>query len=195
MDRWEEYVEDLYKDEKAGAVVMDDLVDEFYTISGEEIEAVIKALPKKACGNDNIAAELLQSMGERGMEIMTSLINKIYKSGYIPEDFRKSIFLPITKVSRAQDCNDFRTIALISHASKVLLHLIKRRITPIVERHVGESQMGFRKRKGTRDAIFQLRMISERPQMNTEVEKKGKTITKRQNYNYASLIIRKHLLE
>src|SRR5258708_12894443 len=92
---------------------------------------------------------------------MTSLINKIYKSGYIPEDFRKGIFIPIPKVSKVQECSDLRTIALVSHASKVLLHLIKRRITPIIERQLGESQMGFRKGKGTRDAVFQLRMISE----------------------------------
>src|SRR5437899_5367339 len=77
-------------------------------------------------------------MGEKGIQIMTRLINKIYKSGYIPEDFRESIFVPIPKVSKAQECGDFRTIALISHASKILLHLIKRRITPIIERQLGE---------------------------------------------------------
>src|SRR5437867_10730218 len=100
---------------------------------------------------------------------MTRLINKIYQSGSIPEDFRKSIFVPIPKVSKAQECCDFRTIALISHASKILLHLIKRRITPIIEGQLGDSQMGFRKGIGTRDAIFQLRMISERiTQMNRE---------------------------
>ena len=124
---------------------------------------MIKDLPKgKACGSDNMSAELLQSVGEKGIEIMTNLINKIFRSGYILEDFRNSIFVPFSKVSRAQECNDFRTIALISHASKVLLHLIKRRITPIIERQLGDSQMGFRKGKGTRYAIFQLRMISER---------------------------------
>ena len=107
------------------------------------------------------------------MDIMSRLINKIYKSGQIPEDFRKSIFVPVPKLNRAQECSDFRTIALISHASKVLLHLIKR-ITPIVERQLGDSQMGFRKGKGTRDAIFQLRMISERvTQVNTEKEMEG----------------------
>ena len=95
-------------------------------IRSEKIQAVIKDLPKgKTCGNDNISAELVQGMGEKGIEIMTSVINKIYKSEYIPEDFRKSKFVPIQKVSRAQECYDFRTIALISHASKVLLHLIK----------------------------------------------------------------------
>src|SRR3989442_6345351 len=111
------------------------MVNEVFTISSEEIEAVIKDLPKgKACGSDNISAELLQGMGEKGIEIMTSLINKIYKSGYIPEDLRSSICVQFPKVSSAQACNDFRTISLISHASKVLLHLIKRRITPVIER-------------------------------------------------------------
>ena len=153
-------------------------VDEFYSISSEEIAGVIKELPKgKACSNDNIPAELLQEMGENGIAIMTSLINKIYQSGYIPEDFRRSMFVPVPKINRAQECNDFRTIALISHASKVLVQLIKRRIMPIIERQVGESQMGFRKGKGTGDAIFKLIMISERViQMNTEkwYKEKGK---------------------
>ena len=55
-------------------------------------------------------------MGEKGTEILVTLINKLYKSRQIPEDFRKSIFVPLPKVSIAQECSDFRTIALISHA-------------------------------------------------------------------------------
>ena len=90
------------------------------------------------------------------------------------------------KVNRAQEYSDFRTIALISHASKVLLHLIKCRITPIMERLLGDSQMGFRKGKGTRDAIFQLRMISERvTQMNTKKEVQEEKTKKGRNYTCA----------
>src|SRR3989442_14836866 len=158
MERWAEYMEELYKDENRGVDDINDMgqmENEVYTICSKEIEAVIRDLPKgKACGSDNISAELLHCMGEKGILIMTRLINKIYKSGHIPEDFRESIFVPISKVSKAQECGDFRTIALISHASKILLHLIKRRITPIIGRQLGDSQMGFRKGKGTRDAIF-----------------------------------------
>src|SRR5437867_10602318 len=187
MERWAEYVEELYKDENRGVddiIEMGQMENEVYTICSEEIEAVIRDLPKgKACGSDNISAELLQCMDEKGIQIMTRLINKLYKSGYIPEDFRESIFVPIPKVSKAQECGDFRTIALISHASKVLLHVMKRRITPIIERQLGDSQMDFRKGKGTRDAIFQLRMISERiTQMNKEKEKQGKNTTKKKTY-------------
>ena len=109
-------------------------------------------------------------MGEEGLEIITKMINMIYKSGHIPEDFRKSVFVTLPKISKAQDCNDFRTISLISHASKILLQVIKKRITPIIERQLGESQMGFRKGKGTRDAIYQLRTICERSlQMDKKV--------------------------
>ena len=63
------------------------------------------------------------------------------------------------------------------------MHVIKRRITPIIERQLGDSQMSFRKGKGTRDAIFQLRMISERivTQMNKEKEIQGKITTKKKN--------------
>ncbi|HET6457666.1 MAG TPA: hypothetical protein VFG24_02160, partial [Nitrosopumilaceae archaeon] len=163
LKRWAEYVEELYDDKNRSEADMGDLVNEVYNISIEEIRKVINELPKeKACGEDNIAAEQLQCMGEEGIETITRLINMIYKSGYIPEDFRKSIFVPLPKINKTQDCSDFRTIALISHASKILLHLIKRRITPIIENQIGDSQMGFRKGKGTRDAIFQLRVISER---------------------------------
>jgi len=163
LNRWAEYVEELYDDRNRGEADMGDLVHEVYNISELEIKNVISGLPKdKACGEDTISAELLQCMGEEGIETVTRLINKIYTSGYIPEDFRRSIFVPLPKVNKAQDCSEYRTIALISHASKILLHLIKRRITPIIERQIGESQMGFRKGKGTRDAIFQLRMINER---------------------------------
>src|SRR3989442_1806577 len=97
MERWAEYVEELYKDENRGEdgiIDMSQRENEEYAISSEEIEAVIRDLPKgKACGSKNISAELLQGMGVK--DIMTSLINKVYKSGYIPEDFRESIFVPI----------------------------------------------------------------------------------------------------
>ena len=81
-----------------------------------------------------------------------SLTNKIYKSWCIPEDFKNIIFVPFPKVSRAQECNDLRTTALISHVSKTLLHLIERKITPIIERQLEDSQK--RKRKMHKRCYF-----------------------------------------
>ena len=82
---------------------MDDLIHEGYSISREEIEGVIKdCLNRSPVETTTFCAELLQNMGEKGMEIMSRLINKIYKLGYIPEDFRKSIFVAIPRDSRAK---------------------------------------------------------------------------------------------
>ena len=95
IERWVEYVEDLYKDVNREEMDMGDLVNDVYTISSEEIEAVIKELPKgKACGSDNIPAELLQSMGTKGTEIMTTLINKIYKSDTFQKFLEKVSLFP-----------------------------------------------------------------------------------------------------
>ena len=91
-------MEELYKDDSRGEADMGDLVYEPDTIIRKEIELVIKKLQKeKAYGNDYIAADLLQEMGDKDLEILTSFINKIYSLGYIPEDFRKSIFVPVAK--------------------------------------------------------------------------------------------------
>ena len=77
----------------------------------------------------------------------------------------------------------------------MLQHLIKRRITPIIERQLRDNQMGFRKGKGTRDAIFQLRMISEKvTQMNRETDIQGKDDEEEKIYIYASWITRKLLI-
>ena len=88
---------------------------------------------------DNIPAEIIKCVGEEGLKIITKMINLVYISGYIPVDFRKSIFIPIPKTAKANECSDFRTIALISHISKILLQIVKARITPVVERHLSES--------------------------------------------------------
>jgi len=131
-----------------------------------------KAIKNKAPGKDNIPAEFLQRFGDMGLQLITKLMNNIHMSGKIPEDFARNIFITIPKVPKAQECKDFRTISLISHTSKILLQLVKRRITPIIERLLAESQMVFRKGKGTRDAIFQLRIVTQR-----EIQVKRKIYT------------------
>jgi len=160
LQRWAEYVEKLYHDDRS---VNQSETDEECIIMEEEVKMVIQKLSKnKAPGEDNIPAEFLQSLGDTGLQLITKLMNNIYKTGKIPDNFAKNIFITIPKIPKAQECSDFRTISLISHTSKILLQLIKHRITPIIERLLAESQMGFRKGKGTRDAIFQLRVITQR---------------------------------
>ena len=97
-----------------------------YTITEEEITEIIMQLTKnKATGEDNIPAEFIHNLGPRGIQLTVKLMNRTYNTGKIPTDFLQNIFVPIPKKPKAQDCSDFRTISLISHASKILLHLIK----------------------------------------------------------------------
>ena len=164
LERWAQYVEELYNDNRDPS--SNDVSyngEDISMISEMEVKDVIQKLTRnKATGADNIPAEFLQTLGDKGIKVMTRLMNNIYKSGNIPDDFLQTVFITLPKVNQVQDCCDFRTISLISHASKVLVHLINARIMFIIERHLSSSQMGFRKGKDTREAIFKLRTMSER---------------------------------
>ena len=134
-----------------------------YHIDIEEVKSIIASLPKKkATGADEIPAEQSQYMGINCINLMTKIINNCYNTGELPEDFLSTTFITIPKVSVTQNCNKHRTISLISHASKVLLQVIKSRIAPLIENRLGDIQLGFRKGRGTRDGICQLRFMSER---------------------------------
>ena len=73
-----------------------------------------------------------------------------------------SIFIPIPKLRRAKNCTNFRGISQIPHPLKILLQVIKMRITPLIERKLSENQLGFRKGRGTREGIFQVRQLGAR---------------------------------
>ena len=144
LHRWEEYINELYEDERIDVHITNDETVSDITI--DEIKEAIKRLPNdKTPGIDNIPAEFLKNLGEKGMELLCKLMNVIYKTGVLPDDFVENIFTVIPKVKYTQECDNFRTISLISHASKILLQLIKNRITPIIERNLSDNQLGFRK--------------------------------------------------
>jgi hypothetical protein len=116
----------------------------------------------KATGVDNIPIEFLKNLKEDNLTIFSNLINDIYQQGELPEDFKKSIMIPIPKKQNSQECSNFRTLSIISHASKVLLAIILKRIQEKVERYVGDDQYGFRANRGTKDAIMELNIIAQK---------------------------------
>lgn len=169
--RWEQYIgEELYNDYRPNKPKEVQNLDQITKITEEEVRKIIQEIQKnKSTGADNIPIEFIQQLDVQGIKIITELMNKIYETGQIPEDFLESIFIPLPKIQKATKCSDFRTISLIPHISKILMNIIKSRITPIIDRVLDETQFGFRKGRGTREAIFALRIISERM-----VEKKKK---------------------
>ena len=84
------------------------------------------------------------------------------ESGEWPEDRVKSVFVTIPKKNGATECSDHRTLALISHTSKILLRILLKRMQSSAESEMAEVQMGFRAGRGTRDQILNLRLIMEK---------------------------------
>jgi len=82
--------------------------------------------------------------------------------GVWPEDFTKSIIIALPKKANALECSDHRTLSLIPHASKIMLHILKNRLEAKAENFIGKTQFGFKKGKGTREAIGVIRILCER---------------------------------
>ena len=86
---------------------------------------------------------------------------QIWKTQQWPQDWKKSVFIPISKKGNAKECSNYRTIALISHASKIMLKILQTRLQQYVNRELPDVQAGFRKGRGTRDQIANICWIIE----------------------------------
>ena len=89
---------------------------------------IILLLILKAPGCDGIPIEFLKAEGDEAIRVMTNLCNSIYKMKTWPNDWKKSIYVPIYKKGDKKECGNYRTIALISHASKILLRVLQKRL-------------------------------------------------------------------
>ena len=85
--------------------------------------------------------------------MLHSICQQIWKTQQWPKDWKRSVFIPIPKKGTAKECSNYHIIALISHASKVMLKILKARLQQYVNRELPDVQAGFRKGRGTRDQI------------------------------------------
>ena len=93
---------------------------------------------------------------------MHSICQQIWKIQQWPRDWKRSGFIPIPKKGNAKECSNYHTIALISHASKVMLKILQARIQQYMNHELSDVQAGFRKGRGTRDHIANIRWIMEK---------------------------------
>src|SRR6218665_366448 len=110
----------------------------------------------KTEGIDSIPAEVLKSLGETAVNELIELCQDIYRTGNWPEDFLQTIMIQIKRKTNAMLCEEYRSIScLLTHVSKILLKVIAKRLQAKAEadKCLGEDQFGFRKGRGTRDAI------------------------------------------
>ena len=96
------------------------------------------------------------------MKVLHSICQQIWKTQQWPQAWKRSVFIPIPKKGNAKECSNYRTIALISHASKVKLKILQARHQQYMNRELPDVQAGFRKGRGTRDQIANIRWIMEK---------------------------------
>ena len=165
--RWKQYCEKLYasqedKAEEEDGVESEDTDSEPEILMSEVNQAMKRLKNGKSPGIDNKQAELLKESEGEGVAIIHRLCNKIWHSKEWPDDWKKAVFLPLPKKGDTRECANNRTIALISHASKVLLHIIAERIRNHLENELPPEQAGFRRGRGTRNQIGNLRNLMEK---------------------------------
>ena len=113
----------------------------------------------KASGGDGIPVELFQILKGDVVKVLPSTCQQIWKTQQGPQDWKRSVFIPIPKKSNAKECSNYRTIALISHASKVMCKIPHAILQRNLNCEIPDVQTGFRKGRGTRDQIANIRWI------------------------------------
>jgi len=109
--------------------------------------------------SDEVPAELFKAGGETVLDRMHRICVAIWETGEWPEEWTFSIFIPLPKKGDLKQCANYRTIALVSHASKILLWIILERIRVKTETEIADEQAGLRQGRGTRDQITNLRIL------------------------------------
>ncbi|KAK3507750.1 hypothetical protein QTP70_035081, partial [Hemibagrus guttatus] len=163
--RWKEYFEELMNEENdrekrvEGVNSVEQKVDK---IRKDEVRKALKRMKSgKAVGPDDIPVEVWKCLGEAAVEFLTSLFNRVLESEKMPEEWRRSVLVPIFKnKGDVQSCSNYRGIKLMSHTMKLWERVVEARLRKVVE--ICEQQYGFMPRKSTTDAIFALRILMEK---------------------------------
>ena len=116
----------------------------------------------KASGGDGIPVELFQILEEDAVKVLHSICQQIWKAQQWPQDWKRSVFITISKKGDAKECSNYCRIAFISHTSKVMLKILQARLQQSVNCELPYVQAGFRKGRGTRDQIANICWIIEK---------------------------------
>ena len=116
----------------------------------------------KASGGDEIPVELFQTLKDDAVSILHSICQQSWKIQQWPQDWKRSVFIPIPKKSNAKECTNYSTIALISHTTKVMLKILQARLQQYMNHELPDVQAGFKKGRGIRNQIAKIHWIIEK---------------------------------
>ena len=129
-ENWKEYREELYKKDHHGTVNHDGVITHLEPDILEcEVKWALGSITRnKASGGDGIPVELFQILKDCALKVLHSICQQIWKTQQWPQDWKRSVFIPIPKKGNAKECSNYHTIALISHTSKVMLTILQARL-------------------------------------------------------------------
>ena len=161
IKKWQEYTEELYKKDLHNPDNHDLCVWALYDITvwyvcvithiePDILECEVKwtlgsITTNKASGSDGIPVELFQILKDDPVTVLHTIRQQIWKTQQWPQDWKRSVFIPIPKKGNAKECSNYHTVALISHASKVMLKILQARLQQYMNHEFPDVQTGFRK--------------------------------------------------
>ena len=153
--RWQEYAEELYKRDLNDPDNHDGLITHLEPdILESEVKWALESITmNKASESDEIPAELFQILKDDAVKVLHSIWQQIWKTWQWPQDWKRSVFIPIPKKGNAKECSNYHTVALISHTRKVMLKILQARLQQYVNRELPSLQTGFKKGRGIRCQI------------------------------------------
>ena len=166
--RWQEYTEEVYKkalhDPHDPSGVITHLEPDI--LECEVKWALGSITTNKASEGDGIPVELFQILEDDAVKVLHSICQQVWKAQHWPQDWKRSVFILIPKKGNAKECSNYRTIALFSYASKVMLKILQARLQQYVNHELPDFQAGFRKGRGTRDQITKIRWIIKKTRVS-----------------------------
>ena len=162
--RWQEYTEEHYEKEFHDQDNQDGVITHLEPDILEcEVKWALESITtNKASGGDRIPFELFQILKDDAVNVLHSICQQIWKIQQWPQDWKRSVFIPIPKKGNAKECSNYHTTALISHSSKVMLKILQARLQQYMNRELRDVQAGFRKGRATRDQIANIHWIMEK---------------------------------
>ena len=153
--RWQEYTEELYKKILHDQDNHDGVITHLQpNILECEVKWTLGSITmNKASGGDGIPVELFQILNDDAIKVLHSTCQPIWKTQQWPQDWKRTVFIPISKKGISKECSNYCTIALISHAIKVMLKTLQARLQRYVNHELPDVQAGFKKVRGTRDQM------------------------------------------
>ena len=132
----------------------------------------------KASGGDGIPVELFQILKDDAVKVLHLVCQQIQKTQQWPQDWKRSVFIPIPKKGHAKECSNYCTVALISHTSKVMLTILQARLQQYVNCELPDVQAEIRKGRGTRDQIANICWIIEKAREKKKRKEKSREFQK-----------------